>query len=103
MNLMPKLIAKRIMGKVLSIYLGAREILRRMADRLYSLPGQPIVLYQPQLDDVLLIHRGEPIDLLVSLRSSIQLMSKEGASITFRRAGGCLVIQSEGLKRVLEL
>jgi hypothetical protein len=47
---------------------------------------------------VLLIHQGEPIDLLVSIKSSIKLKSKEGSVVIFRRVGACLVIQSEGLK-----
>ena len=45
-----------------------------------------------------LIHQGEPIGLLVSIKSSMKLRSKEGHSITFRREGVFLVILSEGLE-----
>ena len=93
-----KSIAKQILGKALSIYFGAKEILLKGGDRLFHSQNLPILLYRPPLSDVLLIHQGEPIDLLVSIKSLIRLKSKEGHLVTFRRVGACLVIQSEGLE-----
>jgi len=93
-----KLTAKQILEKFVSIFFGAKEILLNAGDRLLDSQNQPIVLYRPPLDNVLLIHQGEPIDLLVSIKSSIKLRSKEGSVVIFRRVGACLVIQSEGLK-----
>jgi len=93
-----KLIAKQILGKVLLLPSGAREILQKWGDRLSLSQTQPMILYRPRLEHVLLIHHGEPINLLVSIKSSIILKSKGGHSVTFRREGACLVIQSKGLK-----
>ena len=91
-----KLIAKQILEKVLWKYFGAKGMLLNAGGRLCSSQNQPILLYRPPLDGVLLIHQGEPIDLLVSIGSLVRLKSEEGCSVTFR--GACLVIQSEGLK-----
>jgi|SRR3989304_7760783 len=93
-----KLTAKQILGKAVSIFFGAKEILLNAGGRLLDSQNQPILLYRPPLDNVLLIHQGEPIDLLVSIKSSIKLKSREGSVVIFRRVGACLVIQSEGLK-----
>ena len=93
-----KPIAKQILEKVVSIFFDAKETLLNTVARLLDSQNQPIVLYRPPLDNVLLIHQGEPIDLLVSIKSSIKLKSKGGDIVTFRRVGACLVIQSEGLE-----
>ena len=98
MTLKIKLLTKQILGKVLSVYFGAKGILLKAGSHLLSSQNLPILLYRPPLEDVLLIHQGEPIDLLVSIKSSIILRSEEGHSVTFRRVGACLVIQSEGLE-----
>ena len=98
MPLKIKLIAKQIQGKVLSLFFDAKESVQKILNHLWTSQPQPILLFRPPLAHVLLIHQGEPIDLLVSIRSSIVLRSEEGHSITFRRVGACLVIQSEGLK-----
>lgn len=93
-----KLIAKQILEKVLWIYFGAKRILLNTGGCLCSSQNQPILLYPKPLDGIILIHQGEPINLLVSIRSLIRLKSEEGCSVTFRRVGACLVIQSKGLK-----
>ena len=93
-----KLIAKQILGKASLLYSGAKEILQKSRVRLFSSQRQPILLYRPPLEYVLLIHQEEPIDLLVSIKSLIQLKSEEGCLVTFRMVGACLVIQSEGLR-----
>ena len=98
MNLKIKLIAKQILGKISLLCSGAKGILQKSGDRLFSSQYLPILLYRPPHEYVLLIHQGEPIDLLVSMKSLIILKSEEGHSVTFRRVGACLVIQSKGLK-----
>ena len=98
MNLKTKMQAKQIFEKALSLILGAKEILWKKVGLLFSSQNLPICLYRPPLTYVLLIHQEEAIDLLVSIKSSIILKSEEGHSVTFRREGACLVIQSKGLK-----
>ncbi len=97
-----KLIAKPVLEKVLTIWFGAKESLQKVGGRLLISPIQPVLLFQPLLSHVLLIHQGEPIDLLVSIKSSIKLRSKEGHSVTFQRKGAFLVTLSEGLEMVSE-
>jgi len=66
--------------------------------RLLSDLPQQMILYRPRLEHVLLIHQGEAIDPLVSIKSSIILRSKKGCEVTFQRVGAFLVIRSKGLK-----
>ncbi len=93
-----KWIAKQIQEKALWVYSATMKNLYTLGDHLLSSRHQPMILYRPQPSYVLLIHHGEPIDLLESIKSSIILKSKEGHVVTFRREGACLVIQSEGLE-----
>jgi hypothetical protein len=93
-----KSIAIQIQEKVLALFFGAKVRERTQLDHLLYDQRQPTLLYRPPLTSVLLIHQGEPIDLLVSIKSSIQLKSKEGHEVIFRREGAFLVIQSKGLE-----
>lgn len=97
MYLKKKLKTKQVWETILLLFSDAKESLWNPGGRLFSSQNQPMLLYQPRLSGVLLIHQGELIDLLISLKSSIILKSKEGCSITFQREGAFVVIQSEGL------
>ena len=89
-------------GKILKIFADISEKVQTLVDRLAISHYPPIVLYHPPPSGVLLFLPGEAIDLLGSSPKSILLKSKGESSMSFRRVGAFLVIQSEGLERVLE-
>ena len=90
--------AIRLREKIAALCSGMKGILSPHSEHQFSFPIQPILLYRQPPDHVLLLHQGEPIDLLGSIQSTIKLNSGEGHSVTFRHEGAFLVIQSEGLE-----
>ena len=87
----------------LAILFGCMNVCLKLGKSLSSFSPLPhdVLIDQPH-SHVILIHKGEAIDLVKSIESSLILKSKEGCFVSFRLVDSFLVVQSEGLEMVQE-